>query len=194
MDFGSERRRRLWRRALGRASHVNSTSTKIALRRRRGAWPGGQTAALASKWLQRVKDGQGFLLCHVYEPLGPYEPPERTANRSTASCFIAGALQVPLLLKLQGAQRAGTNVAAPVQLIDVVPTAADLLAIPTPPSKIFGTSPARESSWSEKSHSTPRGSTRPATMPTSRSRAHLRHPGGHALRDPLGSDRGGDKP
>ncbi len=39
-------------------------------------------------------------------------------------------LHVPLLLKLPGAQRAGSRVAAPVQLADVVPTLAALLGLP----------------------------------------------------------------
>jgi choline-sulfatase len=143
---------------------------------------GGQTAALASKWLQRVKDGPFFLFLHVYEPHAPYEPPEPFKSRyplpydgeiATADQIVgdfleelrrAGvydralvilvsdhgeglgehgeqehgillyrwALQVPLILKLPGAQRAGTSVAAPVQLIDVVPTVTSLLALPTP--------------------------------------------------------------
>jgi choline-sulfatase len=143
---------------------------------------GGETAALASKWLQRVKDGPFFLFFHVYEPHAPYEPPEPFKSRyplpydgeiATADQIVgdfleelrrAGvydralvilvsdhgeglgehgeqehgillyrwALQVPLLLKLPGAQRAGSSVAAPVQLIDVVPTVTSLLALPTP--------------------------------------------------------------
>ncbi|HWX25209.1 MAG TPA: sulfatase, partial [Vicinamibacteria bacterium] len=143
---------------------------------------GGQTAALASKWLQRVKDGPFFLFFHVYEPHAPYEPPEPFKSRyplaydgeiATADQIVgdfleelrrAGvydralvilvsdhgeglgehgeqehgillyrwALQVPLLLKLPRGQRAGTSLAAPVQLIDVVPTVTSLLALSTP--------------------------------------------------------------
>jgi arylsulfatase A-like enzyme/Flp pilus assembly protein TadD len=42
------------------------------------------------------------------------------------------ALHAPLLLKLPGSVRGGTSVAAPVQLIDVVPTVAALLDVPAP--------------------------------------------------------------
>jgi tetratricopeptide (TPR) repeat protein len=143
---------------------------------------GGETAALALKWLQRVKDGPFFLFLHVYEPHAPYEPPEPFKSRyplaydgeiATADQIVGDfleelrrigvydralvillsdhgeglgehgeqehgillyrwALQVPLLLKLPGAQRAGTSLAAPVQLIDVVPTVTNLLALSAP--------------------------------------------------------------
>ncbi|HEX9671290.1 MAG TPA: sulfatase-like hydrolase/transferase [Thermoanaerobaculia bacterium] len=44
------------------------------------------------------------------------------------------AIQVPLLLKLPGRQRAGTGVAAPVSLVDVAPTLAELLDLPRSPA------------------------------------------------------------
>ncbi len=44
------------------------------------------------------------------------------------------AIQVPLLLKLPGGQRAGTSVAGPVSLVDVVPTLAELLDLPRSPA------------------------------------------------------------
>ena len=40
------------------------------------------------------------------------------------------AIQVPLLLKLPGGERAGTSVADPVSLVDVAPTLAELLDLP----------------------------------------------------------------
>lgn len=42
------------------------------------------------------------------------------------------ALQVPMLLKLPGGQRAGSRVATPVQLVDVMPTLLDLAGLPQP--------------------------------------------------------------
>jgi choline-sulfatase len=42
------------------------------------------------------------------------------------------SLQVPLLVKLPGGERAGTSVAAPVQLADVYPTVAELAGLPHP--------------------------------------------------------------
>ncbi len=42
------------------------------------------------------------------------------------------SLQVPLLLKLPGARRAGATVATPVQLVDVLPTLAELAGAPAP--------------------------------------------------------------
>ena len=42
------------------------------------------------------------------------------------------ALHVPLLLKLPGSARAGTSVAAPVELVDLVPTVGALLDLPLP--------------------------------------------------------------
>ncbi len=44
------------------------------------------------------------------------------------------AIQVPLLLKLPDGQRAGTSVAAPVSLVDVAPTLAELLDLPRSPA------------------------------------------------------------
>ncbi len=43
------------------------------------------------------------------------------------------SIHVPLLVKLPGNRRAGASVASPVQLIDVLPTLTDVLALPTPP-------------------------------------------------------------
>lgn len=43
------------------------------------------------------------------------------------------ALQVPLIVKLPGGQRAGSTVRRPVQLIDLYPTLAALLGLPLPP-------------------------------------------------------------
>ncbi len=43
------------------------------------------------------------------------------------------ALQVPLLLKLPGSARAGSSIAEPAELIDLVPTLASLLDVPAPP-------------------------------------------------------------
>ena len=43
-------------------------------------------------------------------------------------------IQVPLLLKLPGGQRAGTSVADPVSLVDVAPTLAELLDLPRSPA------------------------------------------------------------
>jgi len=43
------------------------------------------------------------------------------------------ALHVPLLLKLPGADRAGTTVKEPTGLVDVLPTVAELLGLPPPP-------------------------------------------------------------
>jgi choline-sulfatase len=143
---------------------------------------GGETAALALRWLQKVKDGPFFLFFHIYEPHSPYEPPEPFKSRyplaydgeiATADQIVGDfleelrrvgvydralvillsdhgeglgehgeeehgillyrwALQVPLLLKLPGARRAGSSLAAPVQLIDIVPTVTSLLSLSTP--------------------------------------------------------------
>jgi arylsulfatase A-like enzyme/cytochrome c-type biogenesis protein CcmH/NrfG len=49
------------------------------------------------------------------------------------------ALQVPLLLKLPGSRRAGDTVAAPAQLVDIVPTVAALLDLELP-SDLLGAS------------------------------------------------------
>jgi tetratricopeptide (TPR) repeat protein len=42
------------------------------------------------------------------------------------------AIQVPLIVKLPGGGRAGTRVASPAQLVDVVPTVLDVLGVPVP--------------------------------------------------------------
>lgn len=43
--------------------------------------PGGETAAIASRWLEGVKGGPFFLFFHTYEPHAPYEPPEPFKSR-----------------------------------------------------------------------------------------------------------------
>lgn len=43
-------------------------------------------------------------------------------------------IQVPLIVKLPGAERAGTSVSMPVQLVDVAPTVLGLLGLPEQPS------------------------------------------------------------
>jgi arylsulfatase A-like enzyme/tetratricopeptide (TPR) repeat protein len=144
--------------------------------------PGALTAAIASQWLQGVKDKPFFLFFHVYEPHAPYEPPEPFKSRyplaydgeiAAADAIVGGlieelrrlgiydhavivvlsdhgeglgehgeddhgillyrwALHVPLLLKLPGSARAGTSVAAPVGLTDLMPTLLPLVGIPAP--------------------------------------------------------------
>jgi len=144
--------------------------------------PGGETAALASAWVDTVKDRPFFLFFHVYEPHAPYEPPEPFKSRyplaydgeiATADAIVGDlledlrrariydraivivlsdhgeglgehgeedhgillyrwALHVPLMLKLPGSVRAGTSVAFPVELIDLVPTMGALLELTLP--------------------------------------------------------------
>jgi arylsulfatase A-like enzyme/Flp pilus assembly protein TadD len=43
--------------------------------------PGGETAALAARWLEGVKARPFFLFFHTYEPHAPYEPPEPFKSR-----------------------------------------------------------------------------------------------------------------
>ena len=43
--------------------------------------PGGETAAIASRWLEGVKGQPFFLFFHTYEPHAPYEPPEPFKSR-----------------------------------------------------------------------------------------------------------------
>jgi arylsulfatase A-like enzyme len=43
--------------------------------------PGGETAAIATRWLEGAKDKPFFLFFHVYEPHAPYDPPEPFKSR-----------------------------------------------------------------------------------------------------------------
>jgi len=43
--------------------------------------PGGETASIASRWLEGVKGQPFFLFFHTYEPHAPYEPPEPFKSR-----------------------------------------------------------------------------------------------------------------
>jgi choline-sulfatase len=43
--------------------------------------PGRETAAIATRWLEGVKDKPFFLFFHIYEPHAPYEPPEPFKSR-----------------------------------------------------------------------------------------------------------------
>src|SRR5690606_36357693 len=44
--------------------------------------------------------------------------------------FYEWSSRVPLLIRLPGAERAGTRVAAPVSLVDLLPTLRDLIGVP----------------------------------------------------------------
>jgi arylsulfatase A-like enzyme/Flp pilus assembly protein TadD len=67
-----------------------------------------------------------ILLSDHGESLGEHGEDEHGVLLYTAT------LHVPLILKLPGARLAGERVAAPVQLIDVLPTVADVLDLPVP--------------------------------------------------------------
>jgi tetratricopeptide (TPR) repeat protein len=55
--------------------------------------PGGDTAALALKWLETASSKPFFLFLHLYEPHSPYEPPEPYKSRyaSAYDATIAAA-------------------------------------------------------------------------------------------------------
>ncbi len=69
-----------------------------------------------------------LLLSDHGEGLGEHGEPEHGV------LLYREAIQVPLLLKLPGGRRAGTSVAGPVSLVDVVPTLAELLDLPRSPA------------------------------------------------------------
>ncbi|HUP65846.1 MAG TPA: sulfatase-like hydrolase/transferase [Thermoanaerobaculia bacterium] len=146
---------------------------------------GGDTAALALRWIDQQKAKPIFFLLHLYEPHAPYEPPEPFRSRYASSPYdgeIASAdaivgtfleelrrlglydrstivitsdhgeglgehgeeqhgillyreqIQVPLLIKLPGRERAGEAVSTPVQLADLAPTLAAVTGVKMEPT------------------------------------------------------------
>ena len=146
---------------------------------------GGDTAALALRWIGQQKAKPLFFLLHLYEPHAPYEPPEPFRSRYASAPYdgeIASAdaivgsfleqlrrlglydrstivitsdhgeglgdhgeeqhgvllyreqIQVPLLLKLPGSERAGESVSTPVQLADLAPTLAAVSGVNLEPT------------------------------------------------------------
>ena len=71
-----------------------------------------------------------MLLSDHGEGLGDHE------EREHGIFLYREALQVPLLLKLPGAKRKGSRVAAPAQLVDIAPTLLELAGAATPKSMV----------------------------------------------------------
>ena len=99
-------------------------------------------------------------------PLRPRRRPRRSRRGRAWHLLYREALQIPLLVKLPGGERAGEVVERPVQLVDVLPTILDVIGLDRPAAlaaarcSSVGAADEARASATRAGRSTPRPTTR----------------------------------